>query len=243
MNHKTRHLLLALLIFIVAQGSTVTASSSQNAAPAEVKGVFSRNGLVLTITSQAEYEELWALQIEYCDGSQEDLGRHSRRGIFRQPLTGQGFTFYAEKPMRRVVIHSLPVEGLFSAPNLRQTVARRGCGDSTALPNLSCRDVQVAQEIHRVWEGTPITFISTPRVYFASLKFPGVDGLAPARVADFRPKRYAPSIEYVYQEGVWTGTFMSIRLPLGKYEKVELVVQDIYGQQAKCPVGNVTVLP
>ncbi len=243
MNHKARHILLALLMLVIALGSTFTASSAQNATSAEVKGVFSRNGLVLTITSQAEYEELWVLQIEYCDGSREDLGRHSRRGIFRQPLTGQGFTFYAEKPMRRVVIHSLPVEGLFSAPNLRQTVARRGCGDSTALPNLSCRDVQVAQEIHRVWEGTPITFISTPRVYFASLKFPGVDGLAPARVADFRPKRYAPSIEYKYTEGVWTGTFMSIRLPLGEYEKVELVVQDIYGQQAKCPVGNVTVLP
>lgn len=242
MNPKARYLLLALLVFFAAQGSLAAASNAENASSAEVTGAFSRNGRVLTITSRAEFEELWTLQIEYCDGSREDLGRHSRRGIFRAPLTGQGFTFYAEKPMKRVVIHSLPIEGLFSAPNLRRTEVRRGCGDSTPLPNLSCRDVQVAQEIHRTWEGEPITFTSTPRVYFASLKFPGVDGLAPARVADFRPKRYAPSIEYRFREGVWTGTFMSIRIPVGEYEKVELVVQDIYGQQAKCPVGKVTVL-
>ena len=243
MSRKTRYLVLALLIFLTAQGSVAAASTEQNSSSSEVKGTFSRNGLVLTITRQAGYEELWALQIEYCDESREDLGRHSRRGIFRQPLDGKGFTFYAEKPIKRVVITSLPIEGLFAAPNFRTTEAHRGCGDPKPAPEAYCHDVEVASVIQRSWEGEPISFKSNQLVYFASLKFPGVDGLAPAKVADFRPKVYLPSITYDYDEHIWSGTFISLRIPVGEYEKVELVVQDIYGQQAKCPVGSVTVLP
>jgi hypothetical protein len=44
-------------------------------------------------------------------------------------------------------------------------------------------------------------------------------------------------------EHTWRGMFMSLRVPVGEYDMVELVVQDDFGEQAKCRVGKVTVVP
>jgi hypothetical protein len=235
MNRKAIHVLLALFIFLGLLLSAIPAGRAQ-AASAQVTGKFSRNGLVLTITSQADYEQLWGLQIKYCDGTSEQLGRHSRRGVFG-PNISEGFTFYAEKPMQRVI------RATSAAPNFRITQARRSCGSPEPLPTLACHDVQVAPVVHRSWEGESISFKSNARLYFAGLKFPGVDGLTPAREATFKAKQYLPSLKFDFKNRMWSGTFISTRVPVGSYENVMLVIEDIYGQQAKCPVGAIKVLP
>jgi len=241
MTRKVFQILLAILIVLASQLSAPPAASAQTAWP-EVTARFSRNGLVLTMKSQADFEQLWGLQIKYCDGTSEQLGRHSRRGVFGRNLS-RGYKFYAEKPMQQVLITSLPTEDRVMAPNFRTTVVRRSCDLPDPRPKLACHDVQVARVIHRAWEGEPISFKSNSRVYFAGLQFPGVDGLAPVRVATYKEKVYQPSLKYNFKQRVWSGTFISSRVPLGRYEKVMLVVEDIYGSQAKCPVGKILVIP
>jgi hypothetical protein len=241
MTRKAIHILLALFIVMGLQVSTLTVGKAQ-AASSDVSGKFSRNGLLLTITSQAAYEQLWGLQIKYCDGTSEQIGRQSRRGVFG-PNISKGFTFYAEKPMQNVLITSLPIGSTSAAANFRTTQARRSCGTPDPLPKLACHDVQVASTIHRAWEGEPISFKSNARVYSAGLKFPGVDGLAQARLATFKAKLYAPSLTFDFKNHIWSGTFISLRVPPGTYQKVMLIIEDVYGQQAKCSVGTITVLP
>lgn len=244
MSYNTSHILiLTLLLPFVTQSSNLSTSINNKVTSPEVKGNFSPGGRVLTIISQAEFEELWGLQIDYCDGTSESIGRHVFRIKFRAPISGPGYSFYAEKPMKRVIIFSLPIEGLFAAPNFRITKVRRDCGIPDPPPKLYCNNVQLSRVIQRAWEGEPISFKSTRYVVFTGLKFPGVDGLAPARVADFHPNRYFPSVKFGSSTHTWTGTFISLRIPVGEYKKVVLVVRDDFGQQAKCPVGNITVLP
>jgi len=244
MSYFTSYILsISLLFSLVTQSSNLSTSENEKRPSSEVKANFSQGGMVLTITSQADLELLWGLQIDYCDGSSESIGRHVFRIKWRAPISGAGYTFYAEKPMKRVIVVSLPIGRLSAAPNFRLTPARRTCGNPDPLPKLYCHDVQLSRVIHRAWEGEPISFKSTRHVVFTGLKFPGVDGLAPARVADFHPNRYYPSVKYASSTHTWTGTFISLRLLVGKYKNVVLVVRDDFGQQAKCPVGNITVLP
>jgi len=243
MTRKIVHLILSSVIILALLLSALPASRALAAFEGVVTGKFTRNGLALTITSTAAYEQLWVLQINYCDGTAESLGRNSRRNVFG-PNISESYPFYAEKPMQRVVISSLPIGRLASAPNFRSTQVRRSCGGSpNPAPNLACHDVQVASEFRRTFEGEPISFTSNSRVYFAGLKFPGVDGLASARVASYKSKYFAPSIQFDFKNRVWSGTFLSRHIPTGKYQHVMLVIEDVFGNQAKCPVGEITVLP
>jgi len=241
MTRKFFQILLALGLALASQLSASPAARAQTVWP-EVSARFARNGLVLIISSAADFEQLWGLQIKYCDGSSEQLGRHSRRGVFGPDLS-RGYKFYAEKPMQQVLITSLPTEDRVMAPNFRTTVVRRSCELPDPRPRIACHDVQAARIIHRAWEGEPISFKSNSRIQFAGLQFPGVDGLAPVRIATYKEKVYAPSLQYNFKQRVWSGTFISMRVPVGAYKKVMLVVEDIYGSQAKCPVGKITVLP
>jgi hypothetical protein len=241
--HASFILIISLLFSFATQSSNLSASKIEKEPPPEVKGTFSPGGMALKITSQAELELLWALQVDYCDGSSESIGRHVFRIKWRAPISGAGYTFYADKPMKRVIIVSLPIGSLSAAPNFRLTTVRRNCDNADPLPKLYCHDVQVSRVIHRAWEGEPISFKSTRHVAFTGLKFPGVDGLAPARVADYHPNRYYPSVSYDPGTHTWTGTFISLRIPVGEYKNVVLVVRDDFGQQAKCPAGSITVIP
>ena len=245
MTRKIVHLFLAVFIVLGLQLSALPAAGAQAAeeiGSGVVTGKFTRNGLLLTITSTEAFEQLWGLQINYCDGTSESLGKHSRRNIFG-PNISEGFTFYAEMPMQRVVITSLPIGRLASAANFRSTQVRRSCSSSDPRPKPACHDVQVASEFRRTFAGEPISFTSNARVYFAGLKFPGVDGLASARVASYKARYFAPSIQFDFKNRVWSGTFLTRKIPVGTYEHVMLVIEDIYGKQAKCPVGDITVLP
>ncbi len=243
MTHKFVRLNLSIILILGMIFSLTPAGSVAAALDGEVSGQFIRNGLALKITTTLSYEQLWGLQINYCDGTSEQLGRHSRRNIFG-PNLAEGFTFYAEKPMQRVVITSLPIGRLAAAENFRATQVRRSCGSSPdPAPRLACHDVQVASQFRRTFEGQPISFTSNARVYFAGLRFPGVDGLASARVASYKANYFAPSIQFDYKNRVWSGTFLSRKIPTGTYKHVMLIVEDIFGNQAKCPVGELTVLP
>ena len=201
--------------------------------------------MVLTITSQLKFEELWGLVIDYCDQSREEIfERFPSKIEYRPILGGTGYSFYAEKPMRRVLIKTLPiVENGGPVTDIRLTPVQRKCENPDPTPKLYCSGVQVAREIHRSWEGTEIQFTSTRHVVRAGLRFPGVDGLAPTRKPEFNQRIYFPSVEFNPTDRTWTGTFTSVGVPVGEYEKVVLVVQDDFGEQAKCPVGKISVLP
>jgi hypothetical protein len=126
--------------------------------------------------------------------------------------------------------------------NFRFTTVTRKCGEPEP-PKLYCSNVQVAMEIVRAWEGVPIEFKSSRHVVSVGLRFPGVDGLAPARQPIFNPRIYMPSVRFNPVDRAWRGTFISMGVPPGEYEKVVLVVQDDFGEQAKCPVGKISVAP
>ncbi|HLE16454.1 MAG TPA: hypothetical protein VI776_17060 [Anaerolineales bacterium] len=236
---RTATIILSIAL-LLAPVSGAAAKPEKPVGP--VKGHFSLGGMVLTITSQSEFEELWGLQVDYCDGSREEIGRYQHKIIFRAKLGSGGYKFYAEKPMQRARIKTLLVAG-DAADDFRYTDVRRECGKPEKPPKLYCHDVEVAPVIQRSWEGEPISFKSARSVVSAGLMFPGVDGLAPARVPDFHPNRYFPSIAYNPSEHTWTGTFISMRIPAGTYQKVMLVVKDDFEQQAKCLVGRVRVEP
>ena len=241
---RTRYNLVfsLLFLFIAPVGTIFVGNGGKDSSP-EVIGDFSPGGRVLTITSQSEFEELWGLQVDYCDGSKEKIGRYQFRIKFRARIGSGGYSFYADKPMRQALIKTLPpVPKGSSAEDFRYTTVRRNCGGDDQLPKLFCNDVSISQVIHRSWEGEAISFKSNRHVIFAGLRFPGVDGLAPTRVPDFHEKRYFPSVKYDPAQRTWTGTFISLRVPVGEYQNVVLLVRDDYGQQAVCDVGKITVL-
>lgn len=240
MIRKAVHKLLALFIMIGLALSLLPAGRAL-AAATQVTGKFTRNGLKLAISSQGADELLWRLHIKYCDGTSDEFGLGPLPGKFG-PNLSQGYILNVEKPMQRVVVTSLPFGRTTSAPNVSATTLRRSCAKQEPLPKLACKDVQVDAVFQRSWEGKPISFKSNARVAFAGLKFPGVDGLAPVKESTFN-RIYAPSLHYDSASHTWSGTFISLRVPTGSYQRVMLVVEDIYGQQAKCPAGDITVLP
>jgi hypothetical protein len=242
MNHRFATILALICLLAVVPVAPAAAAEEKESGP--VKGHFSPGGTVLTITSQSEFEELWGLQVDYCDGTREEIGRHVFRIKFRVPLGSEGYSFYADKPMHQVLIKTLPpVENGNPPDDFRITKVQHNCENPEPLPNLYCNDARVAREIHRSWEGEPLSFKSNRHVVFAGLKFPGVDGLAPARQPDTHPNRYHPSVKFEPASLTWDGTFISTYVPVGEYSNVVLVVKDDFGQQAKCPVGKVTILP
>ena len=243
MNHLRFTTFITLIILVIA-GLANPAAAKGKKSNGDVIGDFSPGGMVLTITSQAEHEQLWGLVIDYCDGSRDEILRYPFKIKFRVSLGSKGYVFYAEKAMRRVVIKTLPPTEKGKPPdNFRLTMVQRKCGNPELTPKLYCNNVKVARTIHRSWEGIPIEFKSTRHVVRAGLSFPGVDGLALTRKPEWNPERYFPSIRYDPTNRTWTGTFISLWLPVGEYEKVTLIVQDDFSKQAKCPVGRISVLP
>ena len=245
MNPKRFHILLALTLVIGATLATPAAAKSEKD-DGEVIGHFSPGGMLLTVTSQSEFEQLWYLAIDYCDGRHEEI--NARRFPSKLPgivsLGAQGYSFYADKPMRRAVIKSLPIpETGGPAVDFRFTQVQRKCGNPDPPPQLYCNDVQVGRVIHRSWEGEAIEFKSNRHVMRAGLSFPGVDGLAPTRQPIYNLRIYQPGVRFDPVDRTWTGTFISLWVPVGEYEKVVLIVQDDFGQQAKCPLGDIRVLP
>lgn len=237
--------MLLTLILLLSISLTIPAAAKSEGVNRHVSGHFSPGGMVLTITSQSKSETLLGLGIDYCDGSHEDLrGYFPSKMVFRPLLFGKGYSYYAEKPMKRAAIRTLFINDKgVAAPDFSVNLVQRKCGDPDPPPKLYCNNVQVAPVIHRSWAGTPIQFKSTRHIVRAALRFPGIDGLAPARQYSTYPLIYVPSVRFNPVERTWTGTFISGLVPLGDYEKVELIVKDDFGQQAKCPVGKITVEP
>lgn len=243
MNHLRFATFMTLILLLITGLTNPTAAKSKQNKD-EVIGDFSPGGMMLTITSQAEHETLWGLVIDYCDGSREEILSYPFKYKMFVRLGPNGYTIYAEKAMRRVMIKSLPpIENGNFPDDFRLTMVQRKCRNPDPTPKLYCNDVKIPRTIHRSWEGIPIEFKSTRHVVRAGLSFPGVDGLALTRKPEWNPERYFPSIKYDPANRTWTGTFISLWVPVGEYEKVALVVQDDFSKQAKCPVGRISVLP
>ena len=230
------------LVFLLSASLIQPVAAKSEKESGRVAGHFSPGGTVLTVTSESQFDELWGLVIDFCDGShEENFERFPSKIEYRPHLGSTGYSFYAEKPMRRVVIKTLPIDASGTPPtDFILTTVQRKCGNPEPTPNLYCNNVQVAHVIHRS-VSEPIEFHSNRHVVRAGLKFPGVNGLAPARDSSTYVLR--PSLRFDPVDRVWTGTFISVYVPVGDYKKVELVVQDDFGEQAKCPVGDMTVLP
>lgn len=243
MNHARFRIPVALILLLVGSLAAPAAAQSEKE-DGQVTARLSPGGMVLTITSQLPFEELWGLVIDYCDGSREEIwARFPSKIEYRARPGGEGYAFYAEKPMRRVLVKTLPIEATGEQViNFRFTTVRRRCGEPDP-PKLYCSNVEVAPVIPRSWEGVPVEFKSSRHVVSAGLRFPGVDGLAPARQPIFNPRIYRPSVRFNPVDRAWRGTFISMGVPPGEYEKVVLVLHDDFGEQAKCPVGKITVLP
>jgi hypothetical protein len=241
MNHLRVATFITLILLIIT-GLTNPTAAKGNKNDGEVIGIFSPGGRVLTITNQAVHGQLYGLVIDYCDGSHEEPFKGYLKIIFRGLLGPNGYEFYAEKEMRQVVFKLRPlIENGKRPDDFRLTMVQRKCGNPEPTPNLYCNNVNVARTIHRSWRGVPIEFKSTHHVVRAGLSFPGVDGLALTKKPEWNPKWYFPSIKYDPTNRTWRGTFISLWLPVGEYERVALVVQDDFGKQAKCPVGRISV--
>jgi len=238
----TQNIKMSILPFVLVLVSLLPSSALAARAAADtvpVKAKFSRGGLRLDISNTTPY---WALilnmTITFCDGTSL-TGRQI--GMFRHYLS-ESFTYTADKPMRSVVINAVN-----PAPDEYRKIAvvslRRSCNESTSASPLYCSNVAIAREIHRSTT-EPISFTGPARIYSAGLRIPGVDDLVMTRRLH-RTSGYSwqHTVSYNYSTRTWSGVIPTIYIPAGNYRNVELVVQDGYGKQAKCRVGDLTVKP
>ena len=201
--------------------------------PVEIYGKFSPGGMRLTITGKPYGLIIVQLGITYCDGSSETFGHN----------VVTNYTHLADKPMERVNIVFVNPYGIDDNEPLLSKVVKRNCELPDPLPSLYCNDVKVARAVQRSWK-EPISFKSTRFVYLAGLKLSGVDGPIWIKKVEWNHGiGWNRTLSYKYSEKVWTGTFPSTEIPVGKYNNVWLIVIDDYGQQAKCRIGDLEILP
>ena len=236
-NIKMSILPFVLVLALLLPSYALAARSAANTVP--VKAKFSRGGLRLDISNTTPY---WGLilnmTVTFCDGTSV-TGRQI--GMFRHYLS-ESFTYTADKPMRSVVINAVN-----PAPNEYGKIAvvslRHSCNESTSASPLYCSNVDIAGVIHRSTT-EPISFAGPARIYSAGLRFPEVDDLVMTRRIH-RTSGYSwqHTVNYNYRTRTWNGVIPTLYIPAGKYRNVELIVQDGYGKQAKCRVGDLTVKP
>ncbi len=228
---------LVLILALLAPSIAPAALGAANSAPVIAK--FSHGGLRLDISNNAPYWSLILnLTITYCDGS-SDTGRQI--GVFRYYLS-ETFTYTPDKPMRSVVINAVnPAPG--ESGKIVVVSLKRSCTPSSSAAPLYCKNVDIATVIHRSTD-EPISFTGPALIHSAGLRIPGVDGLVLTRQLH-RTTGYSwqNTVKYDYKSRTWSGVIPTIYIPVGTYRNVELVVQDGFGKQAKCRIGNLTVEP
>jgi hypothetical protein len=238
--HTQKKISIVSILLVLALLLPSTALAAQGAAgTAPVKVRFSHGGLRLDISNNTPYWSLVLnLTVTYCDGT-SDTGRQI--GVFRYYLS-EPFTYTADKPMRSVVIRAVN-----PAPDERGKIVvvslRRSCTASSSTSPLYCKDVDIARVIYRS-TNEPISFTGPAFIYSAGLRLPGVDGLVlTRRIHRTSGYSWPHTVSYRYRSRTWSGVIPTLYIPVGTYRNVELVVQDGYGKQAKCRVGDLTVRP
>jgi hypothetical protein len=233
-NKKRLQLILMTLFFVVLPMITVSAAPNDQIPPAAI-GRFSPGGMKITISSPAQ-TILYRLDIQYCD---DTSGWFSPAPHI--PLFYSGITYVSHKPMKKVEIVTTN-RYLSENPNpLIITTVRRGCRPPEPLPRLYCNNVKVSPVIFRSPQ-EPIAFMSNRFVLRAGLKLPGVDGIIWAQSL-YEGYGLPTNIQYTYRSREWTGSFPSMYIPNGEYEKVWLVVEDDFGQRVNCWIGRLSVQP
>jgi len=236
-TQKKMSIISIALILLMLVPSSAFAREATETDSAPVKARFSHGGLRLDISNNTSYSSLILnLTITFCDGSSV-TGRQI--GMFRKYL-GKTFTYTADRPIKSVVINSVnpaPKEyGKIVVVSLS-----RSCTSSSSVAPLYCKNVRIASVIHRS-TSEPISFSGPAFIYAAGLRIPGVDGLVMTRQIH-RTSGYSwpRTVNYHYKSRTWNGVIPTLYIPVGKYRNVELIVQDGYGKQAKCRVGELTV--
>lgn len=226
-----------LLLALLLPSTAWAAQGAADAAPVKVK--FSHGGLRLDISNNTPYWSLILnLTITFCDGSSV-TGRQI--GVYRHYLS-ETFTYTADKPVRSLVIDAVnPAPG--QSGKIVKVSLRRSCISSSSPSALYCKNVDLAPLIHRS-TSEPISFTGPASIYSAGLRIAGVDGLVLTRQIH-RTSGYSwqHTVSYRHKSRTWSGVIPTLYIPVGTYRNVELVVLDGYGKQAKCRVGNLTVIP
>jgi hypothetical protein len=126
---KMRFIVLFILVVLTATSLLTPGAALGANGDGGVVARFSHGGMILRMTSDLEFEELWGLVINYCDGSREEIWHRFPSKIeYRATLGAAGYNFYAEKPMKRVLIKTLPIEATGGQViNFRLTMVRHKC--------------------------------------------------------------------------------------------------------------------
>jgi hypothetical protein len=218
---------------------TVSANSTSGEDTYGITARFTHGGLRLVVENSRDYSLLLIrMDIQYCDGTSEGGDRYG----FYHIIIKDGFTFIAEKPLHRVTIYTTVPE-VTDNKAYQSIVVTRSCTASSTRSRLYCNNVSFPHEVHRGYND-PISFDGPSYIHRAGLRIPGVDYLIlTQRINRYFEYHFYRTISYNYREHRWRGTVPTAKIPVGTYHGVELVVQDGFGNQAKCPVGDLTVLP
>jgi hypothetical protein len=236
-DQKIRLFSMILILALLAPSTALAAQGAAGAAPLKVK--FSHGGLRLDISNNTSYWGLILnLTVAFCDG---DSLTGRQIGAYRHYLS-ETFTYTAEKPMRSVVIDAVN-PGPGESGKIVVVSLKRNCTPSSSPSPLFCNNVDLAPVIHRS-TAEPVSFTGPAHLYNAGLRIPGVDGLALTRQIH-RTSGYSwqHTVKYEHKSHTWSGYIPTLYIPVGRYQNVELVVQDGYGKQAKCRIGDLTVIP
>ena len=222
--------IILLFCFLLPPFGTLNTDSPKEI----VTGKFSPGGMQLEITIRP-INLIHALDIWYCDGTEGNFSPI--------PLILGDFTYFDEKPMQKVRIYTSTSEYTINTYPRKSTIVKRDCGNGEEVDQQKpyCNYVEVSRLIHRS-QAEPISFKSNRFIYKAGLKLHGVDGIIWARTISYNyGLRSKQNLEYDYVNQTWSGTFPSMYIPIGKYSDVWLMIQDEFGQTAKCRIGDLEI--
>ena len=213
-------LLFALLMLVVP-------NQSAQADPLLMHAKFSPGGYSITLWME-EVDPYWGayssrLKIWFCDGSY--ITRIPRRGI--PPIGTRGFNYSVDKPMERVTVIWLGGDedwGHFDA------TFRRDCNNHAPTSRLFCNLVSIDRNLHRGEIGQ-VQFVSHQHLRNARIK-----------LGDNPESAEIGALIYSSCTRQWSGSFNAAGMLVGEYEDAFLLVQDEFDRQAKCRLGDLTIL-
>jgi len=238
---KIKSILIILFAILLVIPRTAFAAEKNPDQLEIAVGKFSQGGMNIIISSPAK-AILLVLNITYCDGT-------GYTKYYRENMFYRNITYYSNKEMEKVqIVTTNPYLSRGGEVQIFTNVQRK-CGDENGQEKLYCNGVIISREIHRS-QYEAISFKSNRFVHLAGLKFPGVERTIWAEnyiFSDAHPhweyNGIQPNLSYDYSTKIWSGTFPSLRVPIGSYQNVWLVIMDESGNSAKCRVGNVNILP
>jgi len=239
MHSRLKFPLLSLILILALFLPSAALAAPASTGDAPVTARFSHSGLRLEITKNSPgWALILNLTITFCDGTSLS-GRQV--AAFRRYID-EPFIYMADKPIRSVNIRSVdPSPG--KNGDIVPVSLSRSCTPSSTPQALYCKNIDISHTFSRS-TAEPFSFTGPAFIHTAGLRLPGVDGLVLARrvhTAKGYPWKY--TLRYAHKSRTWTGSIPTLYIPAGVYRSVWLVVQDGFGEQAKCKVGALTITP